>query len=401
MTAGAVTKAATPILLAFVAFVACSSRKISSLDPIPILGDFPASAVIQANADFLTSSAIGGPGCEVWLIGARWGTLLRISASGRILPVAIRIPGNRIGARFENVVGTRVAVSAQSPELLGYLDFTTAKLDSVRVPENAWGQRWVGPLAQLSDGGFALAWIGEKTRPRRQPSPWADAPLIQILDAAGVERSGVDRVVNRGGLYLSWLMSVQTIGANLDTLRALDNSSAMLRIFVRNSGSNFRLIHERQLPRYFVQPKPAEQVAEIPWIQIGGEQLRFMHLPHVSTATFGPTGKLYAVRTYDATWRRINRSPVLPPGGTWEVDAEGLEIYSPSGDLLGAYRLPADIAVSWIRVDNDGRLYLGGGGGNVRVAVDPTDSAPRCSIFANSINIRTADLPDLRAASQR
>lgn len=349
------------------------------------------TSVISVTDSFAPSGVVGTARCEVILVGGAWGTVVRVNTDGRTDARVGRVPGAPRFASLQGTDSSGVVVWSHEPESWGVLDIDSLTVRGLPVPLHPWGARWVGPAVPLPLGRFAMAPTGDAALPRRQPVRWVSTPLVQIVDSNGRELDTVGHVGDHGGYYLSWLSSRLAVGSVGDTLLVLTLSDAMLSAYAPSAAMGESVLWKRQLPLYFRTRPPREEVRTIPWIQYGGDITKFVDVPHVASATFGPEGKLYAIRNYFAEWMPT-RSAVLPTQGRWVVGEQGLEIYDAHGQLLGAYALP-QAGVRWVSVDVRGRLFLRAATESLQVVEDPTFTGSRCKPMPEVVRIPHVDVP--------
>lgn len=381
------------VLMPFLAMsTACGQPHLEQEDLPPPLSTLRTSTLIAGTDSFIPSGIASLSTCDILLVGAKWGSLIRLRKDGTFDPWAGKLPGTPQNVRIESSDGKRLIATSHNPVFWGVVNGEDLSVDPLLVPVHAWGQHWVGPVVALSSGRYAMAPIGDKDVARRQPERRVMTPLVQIMDSTGQVISDVDQITDLGGHYLSWLSSRLVLGNVSDTLLVVTLSDALLTAYdLTQLGVDPPLLWERQLPTYFRAPPAQEEVRTYPWIQIDGDLVNLIQASHIATATFGPNGKLYAIRNYMAEWKkRPNR--LFKSRGYWEVKKQALEIYSARGDLLGVYALPDD-NVNWLRVDMHGRLFLRHGPSSVTVARDPTSDTHRCQPLPTHVTITAADTP--------
>jgi len=283
------------------------------------------------------------------------------------------IPGYRTNIRLEIGDPDQILVWSAHPAFVGLLDIESGRIDSSVVIKHPWGDHWAGPVVPMENGGYAIAPLGDRTPPRRQPGKWIPAPLVHVVDRHGQSNVGIDSVPWLNGVYLSSLQSALTIARFGDTLKVLTHANAQVRSYlIDNARSAVRLLSTIQLDRYFLAPEPKEAVWTYPWIQLNGDKVVFRNVMHVEAASFGADGRLYAIRNYGATWRTFTNS-FHGKTGNWRVDAQALEVYDQQGRTLGAYNIP-NVSIRWLRADRSGRIFLGDSLPRVFVSADPTST---------------------------
>ena len=227
----------------------------------------------------------------------------------------------------------------------------------------------MGPTVAL-DAFLAVAPLAHPTRALRVPRGVAPSALVQVTDRRGTPVRSLGPIVPGDTGYLPWIGARAELGRHGDTLLVVQLSQGTVGRYHVPSGER---IDEWQVRRYFREVAPRSEVLRFPWIQFGELDYSF-YTPHITAAAFGPTGKLYAIRSYGYHWvPRPNQ--FIRNSGAWEPDRQGLEIYTPTGELTGAYSVPQD--VRGIRVDAYGRLFVLVAGG-VRVYQEPSAQPNVC-----------------------
>lgn len=351
---------------------------------------------IAENDSFGPSTAIVNAACDIAMIGSSWGTLSVLRSSGQFDTVNRWVPG---APRFTsaNGNGNEVILWAHSPEWWGTMRTSDWRVVSLPIPASSWAGRWTGPATLLGDSLLALASISDRSAARERPEKWVRTPLVQILNPEGRSEATIDSVSDSAGKFLPWASAWRVIGSLRDTLLTVGLVVPELSVFARDTSGVYRRIRRTQLPQYLHAQLPKEEVVTLPWIQYGGDLLSLSVLPAISAATFGPSGLLYAVRTYAAIWNPTRNSLFRNPG-QWMIQDDDLEIYDLTGQLKGAYELPRG-GIDWLRVDEHGRLILHAGH-ELLVAQDPVKpSGPlgsACPRLPPHLKIPTVDSPPPR-----
>jgi len=287
-------------------------------------------------------------------------------------------------------MGNRVLVWGTSPPILGHFSLDSS-FTPIPAPDHAWGDGWPGPLALLPNGQYAVAPVGDARSPRVRPHPWVPGRLLVVIDSAGMTTGAAGLIQDEEGEYLPWLGSRLGLGAVADTVLAVTLSDGVLHGFPR-LGSTFdpEGSWSFQLPVYLDPPNPVEEVRRLPWIQVGGDRIKFLEIPHVKAVTFGPRGHVFAIRNYAFRWRRF-RDALFTSQGQWEASKSGLEVYSHRGQLEGAFVLPGR-HIRWLRVDRRGRMLIRTDQSLV-IGQDPTAPQSECQSMPSMILVPNEDLP--------
>lgn len=370
--------------------MACQQPQVRLLEAPPLGDSLHVEASIVATDSFRPSAAFGGANCDIILIGGEWGTIVRFRSNSAMSVDTSRLPGVRRGASAGSSSSEGPVVWSNYPSALMLLDLEDLSVDSVAIPRHPWGaERWVGPAVRMPDGRVALAQLGGMPG-RVQPSPWIPAPLVRIVDQRSELVQDVGKMRHVPGRYLSWLMSRAAVGSFGDTLLVYTLSDAVLSVYVPKSGTDsVSHIRTAQLPLYFQAPEPREEIWQPAWIQVGGEVPHLIHVPHTMTAVFGPDGRLYAVRVYDAEWLRA-RNPYVRTQGRWRVARSALEVYDTRGALIGSLALPAEDIIR-LHVDENGRIMMISRVGTVHIASSPFSNVGRCEPFSRELVIPVGD----------
>jgi hypothetical protein len=199
------------------------------------------------------------------------------------------------------------------------------------------------------------------------------------------------RVERTSGTYLPWARNRSVIGAVGDTILLLTLTDGKLWHFLPSEEPReYKLDRTIFLRRYFEPPEMVEDVVSYPWVQVGGELLKLNGARAIRTGSFGPSGRVYLIRPYSAVWHDY-QDDVFEIDGGWEEVNFGMEVYDRQGIFLGAWLLP-DNDISWLRVDRQGRLFLGTPK-RILVAEDPIHSGNRCPPFSGPVILKLLDRP--------
>jgi hypothetical protein len=335
------------------------------------------------------SGATADANCQLFFAGAEWGTLIRLRTDGTIDRETGRIPGWREGVKLERGFGPLIVAWSRRPEFLSFVNVKTWSVDSIPLHRTPWGNVGIGPVTTYSDSLLLIVPVAGAA-PQPRPTSAVAAPLVERMNRRGSSESVVGPIPERPGRYLPWLAARSIIGTLGDTLLLVSVADARVTAFALNdSHLPLRMLWSKQLPHYIRSPEPYEEIWSPDWIQIGGEIPSLIHVPQVGAAAVGPDGRLYAIRTYLAEWRRVTNRYV-PTQGAWFVTKSGLEVYSRRGELERAFVLPDD-AKEWIRVTEGGRILLGGANRIYVVRTEPESGA--CPRLPSSIDIDVVDEP--------
>lgn len=368
---------------------ACRNETVTRVLPTPALAPLEILSRIETSGDLILSDVTGIADCELVVMDGLSGVAFRLDVAGNVL--GTWVPPVRLRNAQVEQNGQHAHVWSAEPPRLFRLDTGSMEATRVHVPIHPWGNQPVGPVVWLTSSRFAMSAVSGK-RPRRQPVPWTPSPLIQVIDRDQGWVMDVDNVGRLEGEYLSWRWSRIDIGRWADTVVAVNHMSATITLYdVDSDGASAR---EISMGHYFQSLSPREEVWRPEWIQVGADIVAFYDIAHVEAAAIGFSGTVFAVRNYDAEWSRRS-NPYVPTQGTWQVTQRGLEVYGRQGVRLGAFQLPSDqpewVDGGWISADEQGRLFIPDGTGDVVVARNPIAEDSACHEMDDRITVAPVD----------
>ena len=335
------------ISVALLSVGSCASER--KVVPAPPLGSPPMvlGTIVSRMGGKLTG-AVGLLDCSVVLADANAGTLVSLDSGGHETR-RIRVTEAPLGGilRLERGDSGHVLVWADVPGFLKTVNLSDGRIGEIPVPLDEWGLRMPGPTVQLRSSFFALARLGDGSWPRREPDSHATAFRLEIVDSLGNRVEGLGPVMSRGGQYGTWMNTASAVGVVGDTIVEVDLNSARVYRYARSdSRPSYSPLDSIALPLYFV-PQPAREIRRTP-PGLQGEFFQFLVERQLEAADIDPRGRIYAIR---------NRQSV---GRDWSSRVEqSLEIYGPSGRLLGSFRLPLP-HMRFLKVDGESRLLFRG-----------------------------------------
>jgi len=317
-----------------------------TLLPLPVI------ARIVENDSFYVSG-IAERGCQLILVGGGWGTIVRLNPDGLLDTIRGRVPGASSGTRLEPADSGRTLFWSSSPPSWGvvYPDLSVA---SMTVPVHPWGGAVSGPVFPFG-GQYVMVPFGDPKVYRKSPRPWVSAPIAYILGTEGEEKATIGRIPDRGGEFLSWAAARVAAGVRGDTLVTLSLTDGSLAGWATEHASP---VWSDELPKYFENPKPKEEVWRYPWVDVGGARVNLVGARQVEMAAIGDDGTIYAVRNYGIRWRSLKLPRYFKIQGKWEIISRGLEQYTSHGDLVKRYLLP-EKELNWIRAGRNSKVFLG------------------------------------------
>lgn len=368
-------------------FASCGNPSIVPTTPLPELSPLPTESVIAGSDSFVVSGVVSSPTCDLLLSDGRHGGIARVRADGTVGSIVFPLGREVRGLRIEPFGNDTSLVWSRAERLLGFLDHEALGIHPIPVPVPEWDSAVLGSVAGVSGRLIGIAALSDGL-PVRQPEPWSPSHLVRLIDEQGDVRSSLGVVEEVPGRYLSWLLGRSVIGAVNDGVGVLFLSKGHVTVFQLAANDDVT-IRRYVLPNSIDSPDPREEVWDPHWIQIGGEMPHFIEVPQILAGDFRPNGGVVAVRPYSAKWRRV-RNRFVPTQGTWEVEKRGLEVYSPDGDRLAAFRLPSP-SVDWIQVDRHDRLFVANGTGLVHVArIAPAFDETQCPLLPREVHLATA-----------
>ena len=369
------TKCAILCALLVAAASGCSDREAGAMRARPTVVELSTLGVIRAAPENPVVDVAGLSDCRVLLADQR-GDLTIIESDGRKVRLGT-IPGGR-AIRLEPGDANRMIAWANSPPWLARISIEPFEIESISVPLHHWGGAFVGPAVDL-EGRVAMAPLANPGRSHQGRRGTADARLIEVLDPSGGNGSSIGPSLPGTPDYESWRAWRGELSRVADTLLFISFADGVVH---RHLISDTESIRPDTLPAYFRPVKPRIDVLRFPWIQFGNFPY-FVETPQVSLATFGIDGTLYAVRPYGYRWiSRPNR--YVRDAGNWEPTSQALELYSTSGELIGAYLIPRELRQ--IQVDEYGRIFLIFGN-DVLIARNPISQNQSCA-YPNSVLAR-------------
>lgn len=371
----------------------CGHGRVAHVRQPPARHALSVQSVLVENDSFAPSTVIFGPSCEAALVGSIWGTIAFVRADGAVDSTERHVPGT---PRFVSAAAGDnhpVLLWSHEPDWWGRAN-AAWDIRSIPMPHHSWGGRWSGPAVALSANRFAIAAASDPAAPRARSKDMIPGALVTVVDSNGGAVGSIGSIAPAKGKYLSWANAWLTLGAVAETLLTVNLTDGVVSAYGPIDGVSYQLIRRATLPRYLAAGEPLEEVRSIPWITYGGDLNKFTIVPQVSSAAFGPRGRLYAVRNYVVTWLTGGSAAFRTRGG-WAVQDDGLEIHSAEGKLLGAFRLPR-AGIDWLRVDAHGRIFMHAGD-QVLVVADPffqdNERTQTCSRLPDRILISTRDRP--------
>lgn len=373
----------------------CTDPRLRHLLKPPDLLPLDTLSLISVGDSFRVSGAAGTMDCGIIIVGGFSGTVLKIKADGSVDPMRGRVPGARAVSKLEKSDDSTLLVwSRRRPPFLGFMSTRDLSFDSIPVPDHPWVGDRMGPAVVISTRRIALSAVSGGFA-RAKPKPWFPMEAVTVLNLDGDVSAMISPVIEQDGKYLTWSRGRVEIGAVADTLLVLSISDAVLKGYVPADNHSDSLVvgWATQLPRYFVAPKPREEIFSSPFLPPGrGEVPYIIDLHHAAGATFGPGGRAYVLRNYAAEWER-RRNRFTDTQGAWKITRQGLEVFDRRGQLLGAYALPTP-SPAWIRIDEVGRLFFRGAEvGTLIVARDPVSDSQVCLGFPPRIDLQIVDRP--------
>ncbi len=314
------------------------------------------------------SGVAGLASCDI-LLADRSGRIFS-SRNGSDVLLLGTVPGER-APELETVNGLDVIAWADPQPLLARITLDPFGIDSLPVLRHPWGERWVGPVVPLEHGRLAMAPIAHPYRFRPAPNHAPQARLADVLDAEGSLLTTVGPALHAVAGYRAWAQVKGAIGRQGDTLLSVAFEDGLLYRYPVSVNSS---LGKTFLPRYFKPVTLREEVVRFPWIRFG-ELAYVFSTPQISQASFGPNGTLYAIRNYGFSWQG-RKNVYVRSAGAWTPTAQGLEVYTPYGRLIGAYEIP--VRTRSVRADVTGRLFLTLQSGGIEVYQDPTARPTSC-----------------------
>lgn len=373
------------VILSICSFHGCSGEPPMVGSEPPIGQPLNVVAHILVPDSFPVSGGVSNEKCEILLVGAVAGTIVRIREDGSVDHQVGRVPGGRATTRLELSDRGRIILWSNYPAFWGILN-PDLTVDSLPLSPHPWGGFQAGPTAGLASG-YVMAPLADNSSPRESPRPWRFAPLTYVLGPHGEKVDSIGTVEDRSGAYLSWFAARVVVGHHLDTLLVLNLSNGIVSAW----GPPYHAsAWSRPLPHYFDAPPPREVLRKYPWIQGGGGLRSLITLSQVETASIGEDGTIYAVRSYEAKWESAGPRHGKTEG-RWQIVARGLESYTSHGDLITRYELPQPSEVRWLRVGAHGRILLRQGK-EVLIA-DPLGGATGCPGLPDRIQLRSPNTP--------
>lgn len=332
-----------PLLLS-----ACQPATTKRLRNPPPSGQLERLSVIARESATPIIAVAGFSDCRILTIDQLGGAFLQEQAG--VARLIGTVPGRRL-VRFESPSDDAVVIWAASPPLLGTVRLAPFQVDSVPLRQPPIGEPAVGPAVKVGSS-FAVARFGDPLRPLRVPNRVQQGRLFDLLDAGGAKAGALGPEIEMSGDLFPWQRlrgAVTVVDDEVVWLTYADGT-------VRRYGLRRRHAQDLvELPHYFKSVPPRQTILALPWIQYNGDFSYVTETVQVRTASFGPNGRIYAIRPYGYRWvsagRKSDRS-----AGSWVASQEALEVYAQNGDLLGAYSVPT--ATKGVRVDNAGRLML-------------------------------------------
>lgn len=337
--------------------------------PLPVLASLQFSYAIPPFPDASVSDVLGLPQCKVLVAGSNGALGIVDSLHGTT--IVGHIPDQlMISLSGSSEAGLLVVSEAPSP-FLARVSLDPFALDSMPIPEHPWGRVWVGPVLPFGNALLSAPLLSPTT-PRRSFSSLDSVRLLELVGQDGrVIRTAGPSIPHTDG-YASWRHSTRgAFGLVQDTVYSVSFHSGRV---MRTSLSDGESHPAYELVRYFVAARPRIEVLRFPWIQFG-EFPYFFDTPQVYTASFSAKGSLYAVRPYKYEWQ-TRHNPYVRRSGYWAPTATALEVYTPDGQLAGAFDVP--IGVEGVKPDEFGRLFLLVDG-QVLVYEDPLSTGAACA----------------------
>ncbi len=348
---------------------------------------------IAENDSFFPSGVVVGRACDLAFVGASWGALAILHSDGLFDTTSRWVPGNPHFAMASGS-GSNVVLWAHAPDWWGIMRTSDWSVRSIPVPVATWGGHWTGPAIVLDDSSLALAPVSDQTAARERPAKWISSPLIEVVDLSGQVRTTVDSLTEAAGRFLPWARAWLAVGKLHDSVLTVGLLEPNLSVFARSTGGAYHLVRRVALQRYLPAQKPSEEVVTLPWIQYGGgDVFSLSAVPAITTATFAPSGILYAVRAHSVVHNAVSNG-LFKEAGQWLVVDDDLEAYDLRGRLIGAYQLPTG-GVDWVRADEHGRLILHATH-EILIARDPfaaSTVSPTCPPLPTHLEIPTKDRP--------
>jgi hypothetical protein len=352
------------------------------------LTDLPLLAIIEGDAQFSPSSAVATDGCGILLVGAEWGSLVKIDSSGAAYSVG-RIGDGLPLVNLEHGMDGRVLAWSHYPDYFALINPTSWHVDELPLAPHPWGQALVGPMQQVGADEYAIATLANTSSPIARPERWPATPELIVVNGQGEVRRSFGEVAEASGRFVAWLHGQQAVGVVDETLVTLALTTGRVTGYRLHPPSSSAMEFSFTLPQYFRRPGTWEEVRVLPWIDINGEIPLIQHVRHVEAAAIDASGYVYALRNYSVVWRRVD-SRYFRRRGRWESAELGLEIYNLNGELMGRYRAPA--GADRIRVDLYGRILIGEGIRRVVVLRNPVEPvATRCERPTGTMTIPYAD----------
>ena len=365
----------------------CQSPTVRELRPTPELTELPIESVIVSSDSFIASGVVSTPSCDMLLSDGLYGGIARVRASGAIdyLSPESAAVAHR-GAQLDEYTDSTALLWSRTSQVIGVVSYQSLRVTAIAISSSEWNLPVVGSVTGLPGGLIAVAALGEGP-PVSQPDPWVPASLIRVFSKEGDVVDIVGRVEQYPGRYLSWLLARSVIGSVGDRIFAIFLSTGDVEVFATNEGDYVATREGFELPAYIGAPNPREEVWVPHWIQIGGDVVHLIEMSQVIAGDVMSDGRIVAVRPYMAKWRRA-RSRFVPTQGTWEVTEQGLEIYSPKGELERAFVLPTP-TVARVLVDRHHRVFIVDGTGLIYVSsVLAEHKQSKCPVLPDTIPIR-------------
>jgi len=382
-----------PFFLAAFTVLQCGEGKVAQVRQPPARSRLSIETVLVENDSFAPSTVVTGPSCDVALIGSIWGTVAVLHGDGSLDTIDRHIPGSPRFVSASTGTNEPVLLWSHEPDWWGQAG-NRWQIASIPNPPHQWGGRWSGPAVALGAKLFAIAPLSDPSMARARPHTEIETPLISIVDDKGDSIGAIGAIEYTHGKYLPWVHAWLTLGAVAETLLTVNLTDGVLSAYAPLGGAGYSTVRRVELPKYLMPKEPAEEVRTVPWIEYGGDLTKITVVPQVTSAAFGPEGRLYAVRNYAVEWRP-GGSPAFRTRGRWAVRDDGLEVYSSDGRLLGAYWLP-QAGVQWLRVDGHGRIFIHSGSETL-IETDPffhpAKQKRECLRLPDSIAIAIRDRP--------
>lgn len=379
------------LLLAGIAISGCQRPETATTKLPPDRGNLQLETVLIGNDSFYASSTTLTPQCVLIVVGAEWGTLVKVRPQDTTAQEFGRIPRNRNDVQLSEGQDFWVLAWSNNPAFVGLVDTQTGNVRQLIIPRHEWGSYMAGPISSLGGGMFAMAALGDTRTPRRAPSGVGAAANIQIFDSTGFLSSTVGTITHQGGTYLTWLQAGVTQKYIHDTLFVLSHEDAVVSVYsLSRNRLAAQLVRQYSLPQYFKRARATEIVRPTPWIQSGGDIKSLTHTPHVARATFNDRGELITVRNYSFVGgeRKFWLGPYA-----WKANEQGIEVYNSDGALLRAFHLPPD-GLQWLQADSYGRIFVGDSTNSTKVfRYGPVLSPVGCARFLPEVQIVSQDLP--------